>query len=212
MTLYRYNLIEPPSSWTEEFKNPQYVSSRGAKNSIGAYFFYSKCETAVNVGKKAIQETGGNNKILFITSAQLQHDANILDLSLPIETFEPEYILDLLYDNGIDVLTDKFLHLNPSHKLSEIREDYFKIREAKQSGKQLPWNHDSRMNVNGFFMGNSSHLGQCLTDFENGFMFKQLLEEKGYDGYVFVEEVNDPTVCIFDSSFLSRPTTQVIQL
>lgn len=212
MTLYRYNLIEPPSSWTEEFKNPQYVSSRGAKNSIGAYFFYSNCETAVNVGKKAIQEARSNYNKLFITSAQLQKDASLLNLNLPIEAFEPEYMLDLLYYNGIDVLTDKFLHLNPSHKLSEIREDYFKILEAKQSEKQLPWNHVSRMNVNGFFMGNSSHLGQCLTDYENGFIFKQLLEEKGFDGYVFVEEINDPTVCIFDSSFLSKPTTQVILL
>lgn len=61
-------------------------------------------------------------------------------------------------------------------------------------------------------MGNSSYLGQCLTDFENGFIFRQILKEKGFDGYVFVEEVSDPTVCIFDSSFLSEPTTQAIPL
>lgn len=212
MTLYRYNLIEPPSSWTEDFKNPQYVSSHRAKNSIGAYFFYSKYETAVNVGKKAIKEAGGDYNKLFITSAQLHQEANLLNLSLSIEAFEPEYMLDLLYDNGIDVLTDDFKHINPSHKLSEIRDDYFRIREAKKSGNQLKWNDESCLKVNGFFLGNSSHLGQCLTDFENGFMFKQLLEEKGFDGYVFVEEVNDPTVCIFNSSFLSQPTTQVIQL
>lgn len=131
MTLYRYNLIEPPSYWNEEFKNPQYVSSRGAKNSIGAYFFYSKYETAVNVGKKAIQESGGDHNTLFITFAQLHQEANLLELSLPIETFEPDYMLNLLYDNGIDVLTDDFKHINPSHKLSEIRDDYFRIREAK---------------------------------------------------------------------------------
>ena len=72
---------------------------------------------------------------------------------------------------------------------------------------------DLEVQVNSFFFTKSGpFLGQHLSDFNNGIIFNKLLTEKGYDGYVFVEEVNDPTVCIFDSSFLSQPTTQVIQL
>lgn len=210
--LFRYNLLEPPSSWSDDFKNPQYVSPRGAKNCVGAYFFYTTFETADKVGKKAIQDIGWNENKLFITSTQLLPEANLLDLRLSFDMFEPEYMLDLLYGNGIDVLTDDFQHLNPSHRLSEIRDDYFKIRDAKKSRNQLKWDDESCLKVNRFFMGNSSHLGQCLTDFDNGFIFKQLLEEKGFDGYIFLEEIDDPTICIFDSKYLSEPSTQTFLL
>ncbi len=206
--LYRYNLTEPPINWSEQYKNPQYQSSRGAKNAIGAYFFYSKKDTAITVGHKAItamerKDQGDRN--LYITKAYLISDVNLLDLSFN-EPW-PELMLDRLYDNGIDVLTDSFTHLNPEYTLSIIRNDYLAVKNARQSGSPLRWDDQRSINVNSFFNCNSSYLGQCLTDYNNGAIFKNLLTEKGYDGYIFVEEINDPTICLFNSDCLSRPET-----
>lgn len=208
--LYRYNLTEPPINWSEQYQNPQYQSSRGTKNAIGAYFFYSKKDTAIAVGHKAIttmeqKEQGDRN--LYITKAYLTSDVNLLDLSFN-EPW-PELMLDKLDDNGIDVLTASFTHLNPKYNLAFIRDDYLAVKNAKQSGSPLSWDDQRRININSFFYGNSSHLGQCLTDYNNGAIFKSMLMVKGYVGYIFVEEVNDPTICLFNSDCLSRPETSL---
>ena len=214
-SLYRYNINEPPTHWNTEYKNPQYVSSsRGAKNSIGAYFFYSKYITAVNVGKKAINEfkqsVDGTDR-LYITSCNVISEIKLLDLRLSVDSFEPEYMLDKLYENEIDVLTDDFSHLNPSHSLSEIKDSYQSIRQAKLSGKPLNWENESCMKVNSFFCGKSNLLGQCLTDYENRYKFRSLLKAKGFDGYLFVEEIDDPTICLFGVEHLSGPVHQIVE-
>ncbi len=49
-----------------------------------------------------------------------------------------------------------------------------------------------------------------VTDFENGMVFKRLLIEKGYEGYQFMEEKSSPTICLFDSSKISKPTHQKV--
>ena len=45
---------------------------------------------------------------------------------------------------------------------------------------------------------------QQLTDFENGFIFKKILQDKGFDGYMF-HEAESTTFCIFQSNKLSEP-------
>lgn len=64
--------------------------------------------------------------------------------------------------------------------------------------------------------GNDSYryLGQLLTDFENGPIFKKLVIQREYNGYLFYEhDRNCPmvtTYCFFDSASLSKPLCEQI--
>ena len=61
-----------------------------------------------------------------------------------------------------------------------------------------------------FRVGRRSMLGQLLTDFANGYVFKDILLNKGFEGYIFDEEQSSPTICILYSSKLSEPQHTVI--
>ena len=50
---------------------------------------------------------------------------------------------------------------------------------------------------------------QGLTDFSNGIIFKDILEEKGFDGYIF-QETDAKTFCLFNSHKLSLPKVSLI--
>lgn len=60
------------------------------------------------------------------------------------------------------------------------------------------------------------HLFQLLTDYSNGFCFKSMLHDKGYDGYIFNETNNlfptegMDTICIWSSEKLHTPSCKQI--
>ena len=60
-----------------------------------------------------------------------------------------------------------------------------------------------------FFCGHPPYLGQLLTDFGNGQHFKSLLQNAGFEGYVFMEQYASNTYCIFDSNKISLPMHHV---
>jgi len=61
-----------------------------------------------------------------------------------------------------------------------------------------------------FFEWRVGYTGQLLTDFSNGVAFKQQLQAKEYEGYLFMEEKDYPTICIFESGKLNAPTHLIV--
>ena len=61
-----------------------------------------------------------------------------------------------------------------------------------------------------FFCAHPPYLGQLLTDFGNGQHFKSLLQNAGFEGYVFMEELASNTYCIFNSDKNFTPNTSCL--
>ena len=65
-------------------------------------------------------------------------------------------------------------------------------------------------------MTNIGHLLQMFTDYSNGYYFRRLLQEKGYEGYIFNETncpipiVGSDTICIFKSTKFLPPCVEAI--
>lgn len=208
--LYRYSLgVEVPSDWSTDYYSPEYYFSQyGRKNQIGAFFFYLDEQTARNVLGQAIKNSskrGDEYPNNTITTCQTLEDIQLLDIT---GCQRPVHILNILYDEGIDVLTDEFVrHLKGVTPFSVIREYHHFIMEH-ETETEWPVNRE-KMNYaaknDDFFQWLVGYTGQLLTDFENGAPFKRKLQEKGYEGYRFMEEKSSPTICIFESKKLSAP-------
>ena len=65
--------------------------------------------------------------------------------------------------------------------------------------------------IDDFFQRLVGYTGQLMTDFENGIVFKKLLQEKGYEGYQFMEEKTSPTICLFDSSKITKTIYKTVK-
>lgn len=209
--LYRYNLVIPPHNWTTGYKNPQYGGTKyGPKNQAGFFFFYGSCDTALKVGQKAIdieKKRGKTYNYFGITSCVLTKDVQVLDLSMGDSgDYFPEYLLDILDSCEIDVLTNSYKNFVKELPFSTIKKDYRFIKKAKITGSALDWRNEYGMRVNSFFDGNGSILGQSLSDLSNGILFAKELRKRNLDGYLFTEEMDDCSICLCDSSFLSQPT------
>lgn len=208
--LYRYNLgIDAPQFWSTDYYSPEYYSTKyGRKNQIGAFFFYLDEQTARNVLGQAIKNSSNRGEDYpnnTITTCQTLEDIQLLDIT---GCQRPVQILNILYDEGIDVLTAEFVrHLNGDTPFTVIREYHqFIIQHEKE--KEWPINRE-KMNyaakIDDFFQWLVGYTGQLLTDFENGVPFKRKLQEKGYEGYQFMEEKSSPTICIFELEKLTAP-------
>lgn len=198
--LYRYVCIDiPPDEWTTDFKNPEYNhKTKGVKNQIGSFFFYENEETAKKVASCVASRL--NCEKVTITSCHTLNDLNLFDLRCEGDTIKT---LEKLYDAGINVLTDDYTKHN-GEKFSNIKECYSHYCEVK--------NYDPIIicliveKIKAFFrIGNHSALGQFLTDFDNGSIFKDELLKNGYDGYIFDEEQSSSNICLFSSDNLSKP-------
>ena len=66
--------------------------------------------------------------------------------------------------------------------------------------------------VDSFFHSLPPFLGQSLTDFGNGQVFKKLLLDKCLDGYVFMEEFSSNTYCVFSSDYISVPEHRLVDI
>lgn len=206
--LFRYCICKDiPITWDASFKNPEYVyNNLGSKNQIGAYFFYLNSETADNVSEAAIRRMKKQSAIVTKTKCLLIREVNLLDIS---QCEMPINILNVLYDNGINCLTDVFNKYDKDKKISfSTVSGFYDI--VKSSNLKCDILLDCKkmeagIEINNFFNNNKNFLGQLLTDFDNGVAFKVILRELGFDGYLFDEEKTSPTVCLFDSSCLTEP-------
>lgn len=203
-----------PEDWITSYHSPEYHSNDyGDKNQIGAFFFYKDEETARNVLGVAVKNSvkrGEIYKVNTITSCQTTLDINLLDIT---GCQRPVNILNVLHDEGIDILTNEFVrHLNGIQTFDTIRGLHQYILDH-ESEYECPVNREKincAVMIDVFFQCLVGYTGQLMTDFGNGMVFKRLLIEKGYEGYQFMEEKSSPTICLFDSSKISKPTHQKV--
>lgn len=217
--LYRYCLkTDLPEEWSSEFENPEYANRpNGKKNQIGAYFFYSNEETAYNVAGCALKNYGVPHGIseYTLTTCQTTNAIKLLDLTGDMKPFP---FLEELHNNGIDVLTNDFINYFKQNQPFSICRNNFEllIKEINPFSQTNPhWHQNCALYkpiLLFFTYNNNMHiLGQLVTDFANGHAFKRMLKENGYDGYIFNEEKECPTICVFDAVNLTKPNHQIIK-
>lgn len=214
--LYRYCLGDNiPENWSTLYHSPEYHSSKyGDKNQVGALFFYKNEETARNVlgiAVKNSEKRGDIYNVNTITSCQTKEDINLLDIT---GRLRPVQILNVLYDEGIDVLTHEFVrHLNGDQTFDTIREyhQYIIDHDSENDLQVCMEKLNSSAKIDEFFQSHVGYTGQLMTDFGNGFVFKRLLAEKGYEGYQFMEEDSSPTICLLDSLKITKPVHKVVR-
>ena len=217
--LYRYDIVRPPfSDWTDEYKSliyDNYQNDVGPKNAIGAFFFFDDRTTAIEVArnvlkqKEWIKEVNPNLNI-WLTTTIIQDDICMLDLS-GCQNIVELYVS--LWNNGIDIFREDFYKFGDwlgSKPLSLLLEDikYLAFANGKKEKNKVS---TCKCNIENFYNTYEDkeklpYACQELTDFSNGKIFKELLEEKGIEGYIF-QETDAKTFCIFNSKRLSNPVT-----
>ena len=223
LSLYRYDVIEPPKGrWVQDYKSPIYCwEDAGPKNEIGAFFFFDTENEAIEVGKNVLNQKKdvirfyNPELLIWITKAMTQDSLYMLELSQCNNVVE---LFLTLWHEQINVFRDdfyKFVYPYGSKPLSLIKEDIKLIvchdNEVKSDKRQ-----ECKYNIYNFYntIDESKQLAyacQGLTDFSNGKIFKKLLEEKGFDGYIF-RETDANTFCMFNSNKLSIPeVTQILR-
>lgn len=203
ISLYRYDIECPPSEWSTNFKSSFYnFPDLGFKNKVGAFFFFDNLQETVSYASNKLSECEqiviekDPRKTIWITRTQISQSVNLLDFR-KIKDVCSLYIF--LIKSGIDIFIDEFRKTEfcmPSVPYATIKEAVFDLS-----------NHinieENRYKIMNFSYGNNEfeklkYAFQQLTDFSNGIIFKNILTEKGFDGYIFKEsEAN--TYCIFDS-------------
>lgn len=208
-TLYRYDIEENlPPRWDSNYHNPEYTGCQyGDKNSIGAIFLYSEKEAAKQTLAAAINNQankGRNINIATITSTVVEQEINLLDLSTGI--LECSNLISVLYELGIDVTTRQYFSYQRGTHFDCLHPFLMDLFSTEASKKLNGANR-----INEFFYSLINLLGQSLTDFGNGHVFKGQLEALLYEGYVFWEPnpISD-TYCIFSPNKLSHPEHETI--
>ena len=141
---------------------------------------------------------------------RIEEVMNLLDIT---NCQRPVNILNILHDEGIDVLTTDF------NKYLDDMVPFYQIRGHHQFIMQNEGTNDwivksdikeYGVQIDQFFHWRVQYIGQLLTDFGNGVTFKRLLQERGYEGYQFMEEKFTPTICIFEADKLTVPVHQIV--
>jgi hypothetical protein len=219
--LYRYDIIEPPKEgWTSEYKSPIYIwPDAGPKNEIGAFFFFEDKVETVEEGKIALSHKENMIKdfnpelSLWITYTLVQDKLYMLDLSKCKDVVD---FCIALWNEGINVFRDDFYNFcnrRKSKPLSQIKKDVVYLvshNDKVNTNKQIQckceiFNFYNNVDSDKFL----AYACQGLTDFSNGKIFKKILEEKGFDGYIF-KETETNTFCLFNSDKLSSPKVTTI--
>ena len=211
--LFRYDLVVPPEQWSKEFKNPIYVSKAyGAKNVIGAFFFFDSRNQAYNTGIKQQNcfHTSANG-IMYITQCNLKADISVLDLT------SIEHCANLIYllkDQGFDIINSEFFRATDD-EIKELNDAIEFVVKFRATSKGNCYDSvDFVLNVQkiekflGFDELAVGFLCQRITDCKNGVKFKCFLQEIGKDGYMFNETNNrlgSNTICILESDKFDKP-------
>lgn len=214
--LYRYDLMKPPTQWSTNF-HEYHDKDFGFKNTSGSFFFYDNEGDSICTCKNEQLFEGSG----YFTQCKTIRELNLLD----IRTECMIRIFDILYENDIDVLTSDFntYSQGDARPLSAIKEDFEEYLYLVDKQEKTIQDSCTQLNLVNTITnyiehrrGNESfrYLGQLLTDFDNGPIFKRMLMQKGFDGYVFYEnDFNTPcvtTYCIFENTSLSSPNCELI--
>lgn len=223
--LYRYDIIEPPSELTTTFVNPEYSAERMGerKNQAGLFFFFSNEEVARNTAMVSIDKNGKDGYWL----TEVKVNRTLLLLNLASSVTRSIDMIDVLLAEGIPVFDYEFvIHEGKSRKrLDGVKQMYEEYLVALDGMRQAVDDKESFQYMNRVFsiktavddyIGASSlpfaYLGQVLADFENGHLFKSLLTDKGYDGYVFDESKGGHSVCLSNADDLEITNVEYCEL
>ncbi len=201
--LYRYGLEQNYSDvWCNNIHNPEYnFDGFGHKNQIGAYFFYNDKNTAKRVLKVAIKRQDEKGEIVekaTLTTCTVLEDIVLLDLFTGIERCSN--MISILMELKLNVVTNSFYNYQKKAYYTEIEHDlgllYSEILEERMCAAQR---------IDNFFCNSLPLLGQSLTDFDNGSVFKEMLICNHWEGYVFKEEETSNTYCLLATTKLTNP-------
>lgn len=215
--LYRYDLKEPPKDWSKDFKNPEYVySDLGVKNQVGAFFFFDSHNQATNTAQCAVQRHPNIVDGIWITMCTIKKTVKLLDLrdfqfcTGLLFTLEHQKYNILIANfrtwQGVP-FSDMSKSLQTICDISLEDSNWFLSSEKSKNIDSAILNVES---ILGFPNDNIGALCQLFTDYSNGEVFKNLLIEKGYEGYIFNESnhsTGSNTLCIFESNKFWEPTT-----
>ena len=209
-TLYRYDICtDLPNIWDTNYHNIEYAESKfGSKNSIGAIFLYDKIISAEQVLAGAInnqREKGRTIRYVTITSTTVNNEIVLLNLEQGINRCSQ--IISVLYNCGIDVATKDFINYHTGETFDLILSDVKDLYSPDICVKLNAAN-----NIDKFFCNYPPYLGQLLSDYKNGVSFKQQLQNKGYEGYTFMEIFSSNTYCIFSQDKLSHPSHTTVDI
>ena len=117
-------------------------------------------------------------------------------------------MIGVLNNLGINVVSSFFHNYYHNQPFSDISFDLHKMLNS--SNEQTI--EESSHSIDEFFGCYPPLLGQTLTDFNNGPIFKSQLINKGFEGYVFMEEFYSNTYCLLDSNKISPPKHSIIDI
>lgn len=214
--LYRYDLKEPPKEWSTIFKNPEYVySNLGVKNQVGAFFFFDSLYQAVNTAQCAVHRYP--NKIfdgIWITKCTIKNPVKLLDLR---DFHFCTGLLSTLEHLEYNILTENFKTWQ-GVPFSDMTKSLQTICDISLEDSNWFLSSEKSKNVDSAILDVESILGfpnenigalcQLFTDYSNGGAFKTLLQEKGYEGYIFNESNKargSNTLCVFESDKFEHP-------
>ena len=200
--LYRYILMTPPpQEWSTCLHNPEYDSIElGPKNIIGAFFFYDTPVAAKKVLAQAIvnqQKIENNYTYATVTCCLVTDDIILLNLESGILNCCD--MISALNRIGINIVSSSFYNYKKHLPFSSITSEMKKLNSGDKIERETAAN-----SIESFFCY-PPYLGQTLTDFNNGPIFKNMLKKKGLEGYVFMELLDSNTYCLFDSNKLTAP-------
>lgn len=214
--LYRYDILEPPTKWSVQHKNPEYIDySIGTKNVVNAFFFFNSKRQAESTGRYAIMRNNRCNEY-WISKCKTKRDILLLDL----RDFN-NYIalLNEFTNEGFNILTEEFsMGGYGQERYSQIAEDFCFLREIYSKGTS--WVRNKQLftqvgvvvekieKVIGIPKDNIGGFCQSLTDYKNGVAFKNLLCNTGFEGYIFNESDHSEgsdTICVFETEVLTMP-------
>ena len=209
-TLYRYDIVDTlAKEWDSNYHNPEYSESiYGVKNDIGAVFLFDNKKVAKQTLSAAInrqREKGNVMRRATITTVCVIDDIKLLDLSTDIVSCSN--LISRLYDLGMDVTDMDLINYYRSVSFRTIHCDVINLYSADWLKRMK-----SASNIGKFFNCYCPLLGQTLTDFQNGRIFKNELEKRQFEGYVFWENPSSDTYCIFSSSKLTKPIHEIIDV
>lgn len=208
--LYRYDLGEKlDAEWLTDYSSPEYsFSEYGPKNKIGLFFFYNDISAAKNTLAQAVynqKKMGIIYNYGTITSCQVIDDIRLLDLEAGLSSCSDK--IRFLHQIGLNVITELFYNYQFKRPYSELQNALEDLLSTDQSLSSAAENV-----INEFFYNFPPLLGQSLTDFDNGEAFKEMLENKGFEGYVFMEDFISDTYCLLSSNKITEPEHEIIDI